>query len=268
MNVSSDRLRRICRQITVASPSAEAMNLGNWSGSKFGRYLLQSEQPLLDKTCSALGGYHLMHLGVTAEQCCFQAAKQLHQFYIRPPGQVLGFDAGTTLADYSDLPLPSAVVDVAVLQHALEYSSSPQAVLAETARVMSAGAHLLIFVINPYGPMGLARVPMRLLTQRPEYQFYGLQKNRIKDWLALLNFQVIQVANGAYHMPFERLNNFEGDSLWARGCKKIHFPWGNFYMIHAVKRVAGGIRKTNPLWKPAVSNDYRMPSEDRRMKNQ
>lgn len=267
MNFSPDWLRRTCCQITEVRPSAEVMYLGNWSGERFGRYLLETEQQLLDKTCSAMGGYHLMHLGVTAEQCCFKAARQMSRFYIRPPGQALQFDAGTALADYNELPLPSAVVDVAILQHALEYASSPQAVLAETARVMSAGANLLIFVINPQGPMGLARVPVRMLTKRPEYQFYGLQKSRIKDWLALLNFQVLQVANGAYHMPLERLNNFEGESLWTRGCEKIHFPWGNFYMIHAVKRVASGIRKTSPLWKPAVSNDYRMPSEDVRIKH-
>ncbi len=267
MKFSPDWLRRTCRQITDAKPSAEAMNLGNWSSEQFGRYLLASEQQLLAKTCNAIGGYHLMHLGVTHNQCGFQAAGQLNQFYIRPPGQVLACDVGIAVADYSDLPLPSAVVDMAVLQHALEYSCSPQAVLAETARVMSAGAHLLVFVINPYGPMGLSRGPMRLLAKRPEYQFYGLQKSRIKDWLALLNFQVIQVANGAYHMPFERLNNFYKDSMWVRGCEKIQFPWGNFYMIHAVKRVAGGIRKSNPLWKPAVSNDYRMPSEDSNVKN-
>jgi hypothetical protein len=45
-------------------------------------------------------------------------------------------------------------------------------------------------------------------------------------------------------------------SLWERTCQKIGFPLGNFYMIHAVKRVAGGIRNTPTSWRPLAAEAY------------
>ena len=102
-------------------------------------------------------------------------------------------------ADYDQLPLPNGVVDVAVVQHALEYSLSPQGVLAETARVLAPGGHLETLVCyQPLGPIGLSKRPMRLFSKRPEYNFFWPEKRRINDWLALLNFHIIQVADDAF----------------------------------------------------------------------
>ena len=241
--------------------SSKAMTLNNWKGQKFARYLYDSEQTILQQATSQLAGYRLMHLGVAADQCGLQASKQLHQFYVRPSSEPLSFDSSYLVSDYADLPLPSSVVEVAVLQHALEYSYSPQAVLAESARVLAPGGHLILCVINPLSPIGLMKLPMGLLSKRPEYHFSGLRKGRIKDWLSLLNFQIIQIADGAYSWPLEQLASYKKDSLWERGCHKAHLPWGNFYMIQAVKRVAGGVSNTPRPWKARVSGGYVSPSK-------
>lgn len=241
--------------------SSKVMNLNNWAGQKFARYLYDSEQAILRQATSHVAGYRLMHLGITADQCGLQAFKQLHQFYIRPYSEPLSFESSYLVSDYSELPLPSSVVEVAVLQHALEYSSSPQTVLAETARVLAPGGHLILCVINPLSPIGLMKLPMKLVSKRPEYHFSGLRKGRIKDWLSLLNFQIIQITDGAYSLPLERLGSFKKDSLWERSCQTVHLPWGNFYMIHAVKRVAGGIINTPRPWKARTSGGYVSPSK-------
>ena len=246
---------------SVAVLSSQAMSLNNWTGQKFARYLLDTEQDLLQQISSQVAGYRLMHLGITADKCGLQGFKQLHQFYVRPSSEPLSFDSSSVVSDYTELPLPSSVVEVAVLQHALEYSSSPQAVLAETARVLAPGGHLILCVINPLSPIGLMKIPMRLLSKRPEYHFFGLRKGRIKDWLSLLNFQIIQVADGAYSLPMERLASFKKNSLWERSCQTVHLPWGNFFMIHAVKRVAGGIINTPRPWSAATSGSYVSPSK-------
>lgn len=234
-----------------------AMDLNNWAGVQFGQYLLDTERELLGRDCAELAGYRLMHLGLAGERCALEPFDQLHQFYIRPSSNPVNFECNSAVAAYDELPLPSDVVDVAIVQHALEYSVSPQAVLAETARVLAPGGHLILCVLNPWGPAGLAKLPMRMVTGRAEYDFYSLRKGRVYDWLSLLNCQVIGAHNGAYNLPVDRENWLRRDSVWQRICEKIGFPMGNFYMIHAVKRVAGGIRNTAPSWRAVTTKHYK-----------
>jgi len=258
--MSFDRqfLTRFYLRHLAMSFDSGAMHLQNWTGKQFGRYLLDAERQLLERDCADLAGYRLMHLGLAGAHCALESFNQLHQFYIRPPASSgpVNFECSSAVAAYEELPLPSDVVDVAIVQHALEYSVSPQSVLAETLRVLAPGGHLILCVLNPWGPAGLVKLPMRLLARRPEYEFYSLRKGRVYDWLSLLNCQVIDVYNGAYNLPFERPNWLRSDSVWERICEKIGFPLGNFYMIHAVKRVVGGIGNSTRSWRPVAAEPY------------
>lgn len=238
------------------TPDNAAMNLDNWNGKKFGQYLLESEDKLLADNCANIAGYRVMHLGLVGERCVLEPFNQLHQFYIRPSSNDLAFDSSLVVADNEDLPLPSDVVDVAIVQHALDYSISPQSVLAETARVLAPGGQMILCVFNPIGPMGLLKWPMRLMAKRVEYDFLSLRKGRVFDWLSLLNCEVIGVQNGAYNFAIGGASCFSEHNSWQKICEKVGSPLGNFYMIHAVKRVTGGISNRNRAWRPLTAKPY------------
>jgi SAM-dependent methyltransferase len=256
MRKNSQICANLYQKYLAITPDSRAMVLDKWHAKKFGQYLLDSELKLLEESCADLAGYRIMHLGLMGQHCALQRFEQLHQFYIRPRRNDLPFESNLVVAANEDLPLPSDIVDVAILQHALEYSSLPQSVLAETARVLAPGGHLILFVYNPLGPMGLLKWPMRLLTQRPEYQFFHLRKSRVVDWLSLLNCEVMGVHNGAYHLPIGGAGCFRDDTVWQKMCEKIGSPWGNFYMIHAVKRVVGGISNRTRAWRPIPAKSF------------
>jgi SAM-dependent methyltransferase len=249
-------LADLFQKYLALTPDSSAMVQDNWHSKKFGKYLLDSEKKLLEDDCADLAGYRMMHLGVVGENCALKPFNQLHQFYIRPQCNDLAFDGNSVVAANEDLPLPADVVDVAIVQHALEYSLSPQSVLAETARVLAPGGHLILCVFNPMGPMGLLKWPMRAITKRPEYDFFSLRKCRVYDWLSLLNCEVIGVQNGAYNLPIGGASCFRHDTAWQKICEKVGSPWGNFYMIHAVKRVAGGISNRAMAWRPLTAKPY------------
>ncbi|MGB2105874.1 MAG: class I SAM-dependent methyltransferase [Porticoccaceae bacterium] len=249
-------LADLYQKYLAITPDSRAMALDNWQAKKFGKYLLDSEKKLLLDECEDLAGYRMMHLGLIGGQCALESFNQLHQFYIRPQSKDITFDANSVVAANEDLPLPADVVDVAILQHALEYSLSPQSVLAETARVLVPGGHMILCVYNPMGSMGLLKWPMRAIAKRAEYDFFSLRKCRVYDWLSLLNCEVIGVQNGAYNFPFGGANCFRQDTAWQKICEKIGSPWGNFYMIHAVKRVAGGIGNRTAAWRPLTAKPY------------
>ena len=245
-----DRLR-------VADLDSSIADIEAWAEQDFGRYLLRQEQLLLQRKFAQLPGYRLMHLGLSPTKQTLTGFDQLHSFHLAPG--LAAASGAAAISNYADLPLPSEVVDVAILQHAVEYSASPKAVLAEMSRVVAPGGHMLLFLYNPYGPMGLLKFPMQLTTERPQYCFHNLRKGRVVDWLSLLNFQVLEIDHGAYNLPLQRPQWLQQDSRWDQLGQKIRFPLGNFYMIHGVKRETRGIGNRAQLWRPATSNGYRAP---------
>lgn len=257
-NFVRQRSRMLFDQLKVADLEHSIAKIDSWAKQDFGRYLLQQQQLILQRKYSKLPGYRLMHLGLFPNSETLVGFEHLHSFHMSPSPAVA--PESSVVSSYSEIPLPSGVVDVAILQHAVEYSASPQAVLAEISRVVAPGGHMLVFLFNPYGPRGLIKLPMQLITGRAEYRFHNLRKGRVIDWLSLLNFQVLDIEHGAYNLSLNRQHWLEQDSRWEKLGQKIRFPLGNFYMIHAVKRELRGIANRTHSWRPAASNGYNSPS--------
>ena len=239
----------------LASTSAE---LAPWLKSDFGRYLTSCERQLFQRHFADLPGYRFMRLGLGEDPETINCFNHIQRISLHP-SELDG--AHGALANYIELPLMSETIDVMLLHHALEFSLSPKAVLFEASRVVTPGGHLLLCMFNPFGPMGAAKFPMQLLTSRPQYRFHNLRLGRIRDWLSLLNFHVEQIEHGAYNLPLGyqgKSPQTEHPSRWEKACEKVRLPMGNFYMIHAVKRVARGIGNPGSRWRAATTKTYKV----------
>lgn len=259
-------LQQMLKRFDIEDLGVTSAGLQNWSESAFASYIMSVERRIFTKKYGHLPGYRFLRLGLSPSQETLDCFSQIHRFGVQ--SQVLGNIAEmSAAADFSDLPLPSEVVDVVLLQHSVEFSESPKASLNEALRVLAPGGHLIICVFNPVGPTGLIKFPMQLVTNRPQYRFHNLRKGRLIDWLTLLNCEVLDVDHGAYHWPrrlaagasdgLKSLAMREDISPWDNACEKIRLPVGNFYMIHAVKRVARGISSSSRVWKRSVSGRLR-----------
>jgi len=255
------RLRRVgeslLNRFKVNDLATASEGIRRWLGSDFGRYLLSRERRILRQKCSKLPGYRMLSLGLSEDPETLHCFDHIHRFSMHPSELKAGHAA---ITDYMELPLMSETIDVMLLHHALEFSTSPKAVLAEAGRVVMPGGHMILCMFNPYGPMGLLKFPLQLFSKQPQYSFHNLRMGRVIDWLSLLNFHVVQIEHGGYNLPLNSLACSEGDSRWERACQKIRFPLGNVYMIHAVKRVPRGTKTASPLWKRATNNGYRASS--------
>ena len=247
----------------VADIASTSADLRRWLDSDFGRYLQARERQVFQDHFAELPGYRLMRLGLSEDLQTLDCFKHIHRFSLHPSEQ-RGEHAA--LANYTELPLMSESIDVMLLHHALEFSLSPKAVLAEASRVVMPGGHLLLCLFNPYGPMGIAKFPMQLCSEKPQFRFHNLRLGRLTDWLSLLNFHVERIEHGAYNLPFRYIakdQSVETPSLvklsqWEKVCKKARLPMGNFYMIHAVKRVSRGIGNSGSRWRTAATKSYRV----------
>jgi SAM-dependent methyltransferase len=213
-------------------------SLSEWMATPQGRYVLSREQEYFDRTVSDIFGYNALQLGLPE-----------HDF-LRGNRIPLRFSAGNQPGNAvrlicTELPFDCDCMDLVVLPHVLEFAEYPHQILREAARVLRPEGSLIISGFNPRSLWGLRRA----LGRREGYPWQGqfIALHRIKDWLALLDFEVAGGRFAAYAPPFhtskwlERFAFMEkaGDRWWAVS--------GGVYFLHAIKRVHG-MRLIKPKW--------------------
>jgi len=138
-----------------------------------------------------------------------------------------------------------------VLPHMLEFAEHPHLLLREVERVLMPEGNLIISGFNPRSLWGLHRA----LGRKQGYPWCGhfIALHRLKDWLALLGFEVVGGRFAVYAPPFHQPGLLErsafmeavGDRWWAVS--------GGVYFLHAVKRVPG-MRLIMPQWNKGLVN--------------
>src|SRR5437868_3054829 len=210
-----------------------------WFATPLGKYLLEKEQAYLDDVTPDIFGFHALQLGLPQVDL-LRESRIAHRMRIAP------FDQPDLLAKTHELPIATQSIDMVLLPHVLEFAAEPHAVLREVDRVMMPEGRLVILGFNPWSLWGLRS---SLGPSRDEYPWNGrfMSLLRVKDWLALLGFEVSAGRLVAYAPPIESprvLRRFgfmepAGDRWWAVG--------GAVYMLQAIKRVRG-MRLLTPAW--------------------
>lgn len=134
-----------------------------------------------------LFGYHIVLLGPLCPGADLLAASRIrHRIVAGEPGW--GGEAGLW-ARPEALPLASDSVDAVVLAHTLEFAAAPHQVLREVERVLIPEGHVVVLGFHPWSPWGAA-----WLAGRRRGGPWGerlLSPVRVRDWLALLGFDVV-----------------------------------------------------------------------------
>lgn len=213
--------------------------LQDWFTTPLGHYLLEKEQAYLDDVTPDIFGFHALQVGL-AQFDLLRASRIAHRVHVDSTGHP------GLYAKSHELPVATQSVDLVVLPHALEFAAQPHEILREVDRVMMPEGRLIIVGFNPWSLWGLRST---VGFSRGEYPWNGrfVSLLRVKDWLALLGFDVNAGRLVGYAPPFDsdslrrRFGFMEpaGDRWWAVG--------GAVYMLQAIKRVRG-MRLLTPAW--------------------
>ena len=211
---------------------------GEWVQSALGRYLLEREQRYFEQAVADVFGYNAFQLGMP-EVDFLRSSRIPLRCRVGPDGPV------EVRTDFRDLPIASNSVDLVLLPHVLEFSQHPHQILREVARILMPEAQVVISGFNPYSLWGSRRVFHRGGDFPWRGRFISLM--RVKDWLALLGFEVIGGEMACYAPParqekwLERFRFMEtaGNRWWPIA--------GGVYFLQAVKRVRG-VRLIMPKW--------------------
>jgi len=202
-------------------------SLSAWFNSTLGQQVLASEKEALDALVPEIYGYHLMVLSVINNtQLCDQCPVS-HHFSLSPCPS----NAAQARAAFEKLPVQEESVDAAILHHAIEYSTKPHQLLAETARTIIPNGYIVLVGFNPWGMLQLRKWVGRYCLRNDHSRYHRLNRNRIIDWLRLLDFDVVYKKNAGFDVPV----NYNTPQ-WIRKLLSITTPFsGSFYIVVARK---------------------------------
>jgi SAM-dependent methyltransferase len=225
-------------ELLSAAASATTADAAEWLQTPLGQYLLARERAYIDKTVSDIFGYNALQIGLPQFNLL-----QANRMPLR--ATVDRCTAAQLRADGAELPVTSASIDLVLLPHVLEFSDNPHQILREVERVLVPDGHIVITCFNPMSLWGMRHT----FAEHDAYPWRGrfIHMLRLKDWLALLGFEMAGGAMGCYVPPctsqkwIDRFKFMDaaGDRWWPFS--------GAVTFLHAIKRVRG-MRVITPRW--------------------
>ena len=215
-----------------------AQSLSEWFATEQGGYVLRRERDYFDRTVADIFGYNARQLGLPEHDFLSNSRMPLRFTAGNQPGNAVRLIC-------AELPFASVSLDLVVMPHLLEFAEHPHQILREAERVLLPEGSLILSGFNPFSLWGMHRALGR--KQGVPWNGHFITLPRLKDWLALLGFEVVGGRFAAYAPPFRQQKWLERASFMERAGDRWWAVSGGVYFLHAVKRVPG-MRLIKPRW--------------------
>lgn len=203
-----------------------AKKMAKWWRTELGQYVFAKEKSVLEAMSDHIHGYFQTQIyGI--ESLLPESNTPCCQFLIGEQGEI------SCWAEF--LPIKSNSLDVVVLPHVLEFAVDPHQVLREVERVLGDGGTLVLCCFKPFSFFGLRR----LLSRKKQMPWQGryFARSRIKDWLTLLNFEIVEVNNDVFVPPFSSTKTLDRFAFLNTLGKRFWPRFASVSIIVAKKRV-------------------------------
>ncbi len=241
----------ICANIAaiMAEQTAPTQINPHWLATPLGEALLASETRAVAQSLDHVFGLNLVQVGCWGQTDQFTAHARVRHRAVVDTSAAPGISG---LCRASRLSIASDSVDAVLLPHTLELDAEPHTVLREAQRVLVGDGHLIVLGFNPWSAYGLRRLIAR--GGFPHGAGQLIPEYRLRDWLALLGFEVCLSQRCAYAPPVNRVavqRRLAGFDAWAGR----YLPaLAGAYVLVAKKRVYS-VTPMRPAWsrKPRVA---------------
>ncbi len=238
--------------------SSDQQQLHAWLASNTGEYLKAKEQELYDQAVVDLFGFNALQMGY-AQMALLRNSRIPNRFV----ASEFTIDAAQSQLSCNDdfLPFSDMSIDLLLLPHRLEFSERPHQTLREAERVLLPDGHLVISGFNHLSLWGAAAGFKKVISKNSSYPWNGkfIGLTRLKDWLALLGFEVVSVEMCCHIPPFEQQSWHKRFSFFDKVSSRRCAMLGGVYFIVAKKRVVG-MMPIKPSWKLSPLKSTLMPS--------
>lgn len=207
-----------------------------WCNEPLGKSFIDLEQRRMNEFIATLFGYDALMLGDLAFAKCMEQSTIKNQYVVNDNLNLTGIEQGYLCSRCDRLPIANGVIDVVYLAHCLEYATNPHEVLREAYRVLRNDGHLIISMFNNMSAWGMWRV-FGQYGNNILWKANFMSIVKLKDWLALLGFDIMRINYFGYNLPRNRCNYPNELSVIERYGQKLEIPIGAAYIIEASKRV-------------------------------
>lgn len=205
--------------------------LDEWLATPLGRTLLAREQAAVAGALEHVFGTQILQVGHWGPSGTFLPhARTQRRALVAEPGA-----PGDFVSHASSLAVLQGSVDAVLLPHTLEFEPEPHEVIREVDRVLVGEGHLLVLGFEPLSWWALRH---RLSEKGfPPGLTHMLSRGRLRDWLRLLGFDVLEVRRFLHTLPVARLHGGAIERQLERTGQCLGGHFGSVYVLKAKKRV-------------------------------
>lgn len=216
--------------------------------------LQRHETCLIDTFLKSYFGHFALYLGIPEPIPKTMSSIRYH--FVLAPCDDFGINVDC-IAQWDALPIQSDGIDVAILQHGLEFNGSAHQILREMYRVIIPNGYLIITGFNPYS---LFRVRSYFDKSIKYIHFYSARQ--VSDWLMLLGFKILKKQFFYFTPPFNQTDMLKSFQFSDDLGKRFWPLNGAAYFIVAQKRLCGltPIKTRHSFLKKVLVGDTVEPS--------
>jgi len=230
-------------------------DIADWLRTPLGQRVYALERKHVSEALTQVFGWQLLQIGLWGDDngLLDEARTQQKSVLARHSEAIDAVAAnnrnGLLKSRADSLAIASDSIDAVLLPHTLERVADPHAVLREVERIMTGEGHLIVMGFRPVSLWGMRHVfsgagfppgTERLLGER-----------RVRDWLKLLGFDVVDARRYLFTLPFGRTD--AGSQRFAERVGERAWPLlAGAYMLKARKRVYT-LTPIRPRWRTRTS---------------
>jgi SAM-dependent methyltransferase len=219
-----------------------------WFSRVPGSEIAMAQSAQLDRVLPNLFGYHLVQVGRLGDLDLLSKSRILNRNLVEIDDYEQEQPYPVVRGSATALPLESDSVDVVVLPHILEFEARPHEALRESARVLVPEGHLVICGFNPWSMLGCWRYLKRRQQVAP-WSGRFLALTRLRDWLALLGFDVLSQDACFFKPPFSNERVLKRLDFLERIGTRMPAYFSGAYLLLARKR-ATTLTPIRSRWRP------------------
>ncbi|GAA0858065.1 class I SAM-dependent methyltransferase [Aliiglaciecola litoralis] len=232
-----------------ALTSKKPLYPASWDELPVGQGVRQLLQDCVLESSRRFFGYHLVKVGCLSGEITLPTCTIKHIINVVNSKCISEAPSSTDsllVADAHKLPFLENSVDAYLLAHELDFSRDPHQILREVDRTLIANGHVIIVGFNPFSPAGLFRLlPLKSNKLMRDARFFT--SVRIKDWLHLLGFEIIEQKQLLFSSVLLNRKHKIFSKLERLFCRYLPI-FSSVYVIVAKKRVIP-LSLIKPKWK-------------------
>jgi SAM-dependent methyltransferase len=228
------------------SAEPHILDRARWLNGALGQRVYALERKLLSDALAQVFGWQLLQIGAWGDDLgLLSAARTQRKALVVQEGMADAPGVMTIRSRLDALAIASDSVDAVLLPHTLECSADPHEVLREVERILPGDGQLLILGFRPFSGWGVRN--LLASTGFPPGTERLIAEHRIRDWLKLLGFEVVEAQRYLFTWPWgsaapraQRFLETTGGVLWPL--------FAGAYLLRARKRVYT-LTPVRPRWR-------------------